>query len=86
MPVWGPVLLGSLKLGQGVKVGISTMKIQCTKSRIAGICYSDFRGGSRISAKGVHMYRGGGGFALLILFHFHRIFKNWGFRGFERTP
>ena len=46
-----------------------------------------FRGGSRISGNGVHMYKGVvlSHFSKIShlkmkskLFHFHRIFKNWG--------
>ena len=53
------------------------------------------RGGSRISGKGVHMYKGVGvHFANLIsfglsetkLFHFHRIFKNRGGGDGGSTP
>ena len=55
----------------------------------------NYRGGSRNSGKGVHMYKGVG-FVLLILsnflietklFQFHRIFKNGGQKGeFDRPP
>ena len=66
---------------------------------------SFYSGGSRISGKGDHMYKGVGlrfadflSFFLNIprnrndltetkLFHFHRMFKNWGGRGgFQQTP